>query len=230
MVAMLPAWFRFAQCIRRYRDTREAFPHLANALKYSTSFFVVIFSSLSFVTGSNLANTNNPYFYLWIVASIISSIFAYTWDVKMDWGLLDLRSKDNKLLREETVYSSNWFYYFGMVEDLILRFGWTLSMSLVKAGYVEGELMMTILSPFEVIRRFIWNYFRLENEHLNNCGKFRAVRDISVAPMDCSDQVLILRMMYDEHGVVHRRTKNKLAKKRSELRMLFQTESADEIE
>lgn len=51
MVAMLPAWFRFAQCIRRYRDTREAFPHLANALKYSTSFFVVIFSSLSFVTG-----------------------------------------------------------------------------------------------------------------------------------------------------------------------------------
>lgn len=51
MVAMLPAWFRFAQCFRRYRDTREAFPHLANAVKYSTSFFVVIFSSLSFVTG-----------------------------------------------------------------------------------------------------------------------------------------------------------------------------------
>lgn len=37
-------------------------------------------------------------------------------------------------------------------------------------------------------------------------------------------------MMDDEHGVVHRRSKNKLAKKRSELRMLFQTESADEIE
>lgn len=62
-------------------------------------------------------------------------------------------------------------------------------MSLVKAGYVEGELMMTILSPLEVFRRFMWNYFRLENEHLNNCGKFRAVRDISVAPMDHSDQV-----------------------------------------
>lgn len=27
------------------------------------------------------------------------------------------------------------------------------------------------------------------NEHLNNCGNFRAVRDISVAPMDSSDQV-----------------------------------------
>lgn len=57
LVALLPAWFRFAQCLRRYRDTREAFPHLANAAKYSTSFFVVIFSSLSFVTG-NLACSN----------------------------------------------------------------------------------------------------------------------------------------------------------------------------
>lgn len=62
-------------------------------------------------------------------------------------------------------------------------------MSLVEAGYVESEIMITILSPLEVFRRFMWNYFRLENEHLNNCGKFRAVRDISVAPMDCSDQV-----------------------------------------
>ena len=30
--------------------------------------------------------------------------------------------------------------------------------------------------------RFVWNFFRLENEHLNNCGQFRAVRDISVVP------------------------------------------------
>jgi hypothetical protein len=34
----------------------------------------------------------------------------------------------------------------------------------------------------EIFRRFIWNYFRLENEHLNNCGQFRAVRDISIRP------------------------------------------------
>ena len=39
--------------------------------------------------------------------------------------------------------------------------------------------------------------FRLENEHLNNCGKFRAVRDISVAPLDASDQQQIIKMMDD---------------------------------
>lgn len=52
IVAMLPAWFRFAQCLRRYRDTKESFPHLANAAKYATSFFVVVFSSVTVLTAS----------------------------------------------------------------------------------------------------------------------------------------------------------------------------------
>ena len=32
-------------------------------------------------------------------------------------------------------------------------------------------------------RRFVWNFFRLEAEHLNNVGEFRAVRDISLRPI-----------------------------------------------
>jgi xenotropic and polytropic retrovirus receptor 1 len=68
---------------------------------------------------------------------------------------------------------------------------------------------------FLICRRFVWNYFRLENEHLNNCGNFRAVRDISVAPLDTSDQALIVRMMDESDGVVHRR-KRRLAKKKDE--------------
>lgn len=46
IVNCIPAWIRFAQCLRRYRDSKEAFPHLVNAGKYSTTFFVVIFSTL----------------------------------------------------------------------------------------------------------------------------------------------------------------------------------------
>ena len=69
-------------------------------------------------------------------------------------------------------------------------------MSLIHIGFIEGDVMVSILSPLEVFRRFIWNFFRLENEHLNNCGNFRAVRDISVAPMDSSDQVSILNLVY----------------------------------
>ena len=35
-----------------------------------------------------------------------------------------------------------------------------------------------MLSLAEAIRRFQWNFFRMENEHVNNCGQFRAVKDI----------------------------------------------------
>lgn len=66
---------------------------------------------------------------------------------------------------------------------------------------------------FCIIRRFVWNFFRLENEHLNNCGKFRAVRDISIAPIESSDQTQILRMMDDENGVLNR-GKRKIGGKR----------------
>lgn len=54
-------------------------------------------------------------------------------------------------------------------------------------------------------RRFIWNFFRLENEHLNNCGQFRAVRDISIAPINADDQSILEEMMDKEDGVLNRR-------------------------
>src|SRR6218665_1364947 len=54
-------------------------------------------------------------------------------------------------------------------------------------------------------RRFVWNFFRLENEHLNNCGQFRAVRDISITPLNANDQALLEQMMDEEDGVTNRR-------------------------
>lgn len=55
IVNCLPAWFRFAQCLRRYRDSKEAFPHLVNAGKYSTTFLVVIFATLKSFYARELA-------------------------------------------------------------------------------------------------------------------------------------------------------------------------------
>lgn len=57
-------------------------------------------------TGDYKHSSENPYFYLWIVASVVSSVYAYTWDIKMDWGLFDQKAGDNKFLREEIVYPS----------------------------------------------------------------------------------------------------------------------------
>lgn len=82
-----------------------------------------------------------------------------------------------------------------------------------------------------VFRRFVWNFFRLENEHLNNCGKFRAVRDISVAPLDTSDQMLIVRMMDEEDGVTNRRKRRNASKKKEEPRFTIgEGESTDDMD
>lgn len=118
------------------------------------------------------------------------------------------------------------FYYFAIIEDLILRFIWALSLYLTEMGYVTSDLMTSILSPLEVFRRFVWNFFRLENEHLNNCGKFRAVRDISVAPIDSSDQIQIIRMMDEEDGVINR-GKRKQTKKKEEKKLLIFEDALD---
>lgn len=48
IVALLPAWWRFAQCIRRYYITKKVH-HLANAAKYSTSMLVTIISTITTV-------------------------------------------------------------------------------------------------------------------------------------------------------------------------------------
>lgn len=212
VVGCLPAWFRFAQCVRRWKDdNRGPFPHLVNAGKYSTTFFVVIFATLSRERSHVYESSfQNPFFIMWIFSMCICSVYTYTWDVKMDWGLFDANaSKEYKCLREEIVYSTPKYYYFAIVEDFILRFGWTLSVSLTEVGIVHADLMMSILAPLEIFRRFVWNFFRLENEHLNNCGEFRAVRDISIAPINAGDQARIIKMMDEPDGVVNRKAKRK---------------------
>lgn len=64
------------------------------------SFFI------SYETEYYTLSTENPYFYLWLTVSMVSSCFTYTWDVKLDWGLFDSSAGENKFLREEIVYSS----------------------------------------------------------------------------------------------------------------------------
>ncbi|XP_011299289.1 xenotropic and polytropic retrovirus receptor 1 homolog [Fopius arisanus] len=233
IVNCVPAWIRFAQCVRRYRDSKEAFPHLVNAGKYATTFLVVITATLRYYHDDEYKKNHweSPWLWMWVVSCLINSIYSYTWDIKMDWGLLDSNAGENKFLREEVVYSSAGFYYFAIIEDFLLRFIWIASFVLVDYGYISGDLMTSIVAPLEVFRRFVWNFFRLENEHLNNCGKFRAVRDISIAPIESSDQTQILRMMDDDNGVVNRGKRKPGGKKTSnakeDRRALLKEETID---
>ncbi|XP_026876841.1 xenotropic and polytropic retrovirus receptor 1 homolog [Electrophorus electricus] len=210
VIQCLPAWFRFVQCLRRYRDTRRAFPHLVNAGKYSTTFFVVTFAALynTHKVRKDNASEADIFFYLLIAFSVINSCYTLVWDLKMDWGLFDRNAGENALLREEIVYPQKAYYYCAILENVILRFAWTIPITVRATYHVDiADILATVLAPLEVFRRFVWNFFRLENEHLNNCGEFRAVRDISVAPLNADDQTLLEQMMDQEDGVRNRQGK-----------------------
>merc|ERR1712018_705300 len=82
-----------------------------------------------------------------------------------------------------------------MAEDALLRFAWVGKYGISRYTLLPGEVNSTLFAFLEIVRRFIWNFFRPENEHLNNCGEFRAVRDIYLAPL--SDDLQVLEEMMD---------------------------------
>ncbi|XP_069465189.1 xenotropic and polytropic retrovirus receptor 1 homolog [Ambystoma mexicanum] len=204
LIQCLPPWLRFAQCLRRYHDTGSRFPHLVNAGKYGTVFIMVALAVLcsSERDRPHYASGATVYFYLWIGAACASTIFTTTWDLKMDWGLLDRSCLENRFLREETVYPKKVYYYSAILGDVVLRISWVLNLFLAQEKHSKVvELATSTFTSLEVFRRFIWNFFRLENEHLNNCGQFRAVRDISIAPLHVDNQTALEQMMDHEDGV-----------------------------
>jgi hypothetical protein len=90
---------------------------------------------------------------------------------------LGVTSAKHKFLRHKLAYKQIWWYYAAMVIDPILRFNWIF--------YViyRNDLQTTSIVSFfvaftEVLRRGMWTLFRVENEHCNNVGRFRASRDV----------------------------------------------------
>lgn len=121
----LPAWFRFLQCLRRYHDTLEWFPHLLNAVKYTCSLMqLFVYFSYRHYGGNSLKAG-------YIVISLIASSYTFAWDIHMDWGLFQFGKHGgaafgNPFLRPELVYSRKWVYYLAIVLDFFGRFSWIM--------------------------------------------------------------------------------------------------------
>ncbi|XP_034118645.1 xenotropic and polytropic retrovirus receptor 1 isoform X2 [Drosophila albomicans] len=194
----LPAWFRFAQCLRRFSDSgSKSLSYLLNAGKYSTTFFVVFFSTMRGRTDDGYANTfYNPYTWFFITSYIVSSVYSYLWDVFKDFGIFQIWRGEHLFLREKLVYPQS-FYYFVILENLVLRLFWVIEFVVLYHKLITPYNIKTCASILEITRRFIWNYIRLENEHLNNCGHFRATRDIHLAALNPTQERMLEHMMTD---------------------------------
>ncbi|KAG8502083.1 hypothetical protein CXB51_000268 [Gossypium anomalum] len=82
LVLVLPYLFRFFQCLRQYRDIGER-SALLNALKYSTAVPVIFLSALKYhVLPESWTNFYRP---LWLLSSVLNSLYSFYWDVARDW-------------------------------------------------------------------------------------------------------------------------------------------------
>lgn len=168
-LSALPSIWRFMQCVRRYMDSGDAFPHLANMLKYAIS---AIYYCLLSIWRIDRKPSGKAAF---IVFACVNSVFSSIWDIVMDWSLGQVQSK-HFLLRDELFYKKPVYYYAAMVADVILRFQWIFYV------FFSNQLQQLAATSFcvalaELLRRFIWVFFRMENEHCTNVTLFRASRD-----------------------------------------------------
>ena len=166
-----PAILRALQCLRRFWDSRNWFPHMANFAKYCGN--IMYYTTLSLYRIDLSYQTRAAF----IAFAAVNSIYCTIWDIFMDWSLGDWVQPNNKFLRGRLAFKRRRIYYFAMVVDIVLRQQW-----IVYAIFVEDIQHSSAASFFvglaEVFRRGMWSILRVENEHCNNVDKFRANRDV----------------------------------------------------
>ncbi|KAH1080885.1 hypothetical protein J1N35_020646 [Gossypium stocksii] len=161
LVLVVPYIWRLLQCLRQYKDTKEK-PTLFNALKYSTAVPVIFLSALKY----HVSPDRWTYVYrrLWLFSSVVNSLYSFYWDITRDWDLSVFARifKFNKpSLCTNLFYGRRWVYFWVIGSNLILRCTWTYKLS---AHLRHNYLTVFMVTALEMLRRFQWIFFRVENE------------------------------------------------------------------
>lgn len=172
VLGAIPAFLRFTQCFRRYVDShRMVRIHLVNAAKYASSILNIFF----YFHYRHHGSQGTAAFALWILFAAINSVFTSSWDLIMDWNLLQSNAH-YPLLRSHLAFDDIWpMYYVAMVTNVFIRFIWIIYLF---GGPGSLALRSFLAALLEMLRRWQWNFIRLENEHLGNADSFKIIRDL----------------------------------------------------
>ncbi|KAG4026619.1 hypothetical protein MFRU_038g00230 [Monilinia fructicola] len=168
----LPAIWRLLQCLRRYRDTGNMFPHLVNGGKYAMT--IIFYVTLS-IYRIDRDRTNLIVFSLF---AALNAVYVSIWDLLMDWSLLQ-PGANKPLLRDVRGFKTTWWYYAAMIMDPILRFNW-IFYSIYTHDLQHSSAVSFFVGFSEISRRGMWTLFRVENEHCSNVARFKAFRDVAL--------------------------------------------------
>lgn len=174
----LPSMIRLRQCLIEYLRVRRApyrestgwgGQHLANALKYSTAFPVIVTSALqrSAADDATRAALNRA----WLGAVIVNSLYSFYWDVTKDWDLAFFCGEKERAsphhpwgLRERLAFRPVNVYYAVSLLDLVLRCTWSMKLSRHLDRFSNFEGGIFLIEFLEVFRRWVWIFFRSEAE------------------------------------------------------------------
>ncbi|KAI8011944.1 SPX and EXS domain-containing protein 1 [Camellia lanceoleosa] len=161
VVLVLPYLFRFFQCLRQYKDTGEK-TTLLNALKYSTAIPVIFVSALKYhALPDRWMNIYRP---LWLFSSVLNSLYSFYWDVTRDWdlsGFTRIFKFSKPHICSHLLHGQTWVYFWVIGSNLVLRCTWTYKLS---AHLRHNYLTVFAITALEMLRRFQWVFFRVENE------------------------------------------------------------------
>ena len=160
--------------------------HLANALKYASAFPVIILSALQRgYDPKKIGISEAGLFRLWLVTTpryqnssqrgcrlffvFLNSFYSFYWDVAKDWDLSLFSASRNGPehawgLRRHTFFHSEKIYYSAILIDFILRCTWSVKLSPHLDHFNDLEGSIFVMQFFEVLRRWIWIFFRVETE------------------------------------------------------------------
>ncbi|KAG2301657.1 hypothetical protein Bca4012_059897 [Brassica carinata] len=173
IVAAFPYVCRLLQCLRRLFEEKNA-EQGYNGLKYFLTILAVCLR-----TAYSVVDEEHKFVWRMLagVVSAIAAIFCTYWDLVLDWGLLNRTSK-NRWLRDKLLIPQKKVYFIAMILNILLRFAWLQTVLDFNFSFMHRNTMVAVVASLEIIRRGIWNFFRLENEHLNNVGKYRAFKTV----------------------------------------------------
>ena len=181
IIISIPSLIRLRQCLIEFGRVRNGpksahsgwgGQHLANALKYSSAFPVIILSALQRgYDPTKIGLSESGLFRLWLFFVFVNSFYSFYWDVAKDWDLTLFASTQERNnpehpwgLRRHTHFHTKEMYYGAIVIDLMLRCTWSLKLSPHLDHFNDLEGGIFVMEFLEVLRRWMWIFFRVETE------------------------------------------------------------------
>ncbi|KZV15957.1 EXS family protein isoform 1 [Dorcoceras hygrometricum] len=187
VVAIIPFLWRVLQCLRRFFEEKDSSQGV-NSLKY---FSTVVALVLRTVYEQRRRERDESFWRILATSSSgVTTIFNTYWDIVIDWGLLR-RNSNNPWLRDKLLVSNKAVYFVAIVVNILLRLVWMqLVLDIEDGPFLHKKAMIALVAALEILRRGIWNFFRMENEHLNNVGKYRAFKHVPL-PFHYADEKIM---------------------------------------